>query len=124
MTHKRYTQLQNCFNDNLRLQSARYRQYHTSWCVPLQVNLDKERYPLLLGGHVSGYISLIYGKGYSMNHPFLAHKGPVLRLASSTLCTDRDGVFHRYLASLGADDILNLWLIQISSEKIVFLCFV
>ena len=70
---------------------------------------------------MSGYISLIYGKGYSMSHPFLAHDGPVLRLASSTLHADSNGDLHSYLASLGGDDLLCLWLVKISSQKEVTL---
>lgn len=70
---------------------------------------------------MSGYISLIYGKGYSMSYPCLAHNGPVLQLASSTPHTDRDGKLHKYLASLGNDDVLHLWLVQISAQKEVTL---
>ena len=70
---------------------------------------------------MSGYISLIYGTGYSMSHPFLAHNGPVLRLASSTLHTDSSGDHHSYLASLGGDEVLCLWLVKISSQKEVTL---
>jgi WD40 repeat protein len=82
------------------------------------VTVDTLIGPLLLAGHSSGCLSILYANDCKIDHPFPAHDGPIVKITASFMRNDDNDNPAINVVTLGIDSILQIWSIEIKNSKL------